>query len=252
MIDLAPVLRLGVLLVRPGMVVILAPGLGGPYAPALVKVGLTVMIAIALLPAVQVAPIRGELSLTVTLAREVAIGLALALVTRALISAAEFAGHLAGFQIGFSYGATIDPATGVRHTMLASLYGLLAVFAFLAVNGHHHVLRALVYSYQALPVGGGDVDRSLVASVAHTFGLTFTTAVRLAAPVVIVLLIVEVGVGLISRAAPAMSALAIGYPVRLVIGLGVVAALVGTVPSVIASLVERAIALALAMAGAFR
>jgi flagellar biosynthetic protein FliR len=251
-IDLTPVLRLGVLLVRPGMVVMLAPGLGGPYAPALVKVGLTLMIALALLPAVQVAPIRGELSLTVTLAREFAIGLALALVTRSLVAAAEFAGHLAGFQIGFSYGATVDPATGVRNTMLASLFGLLAVFTFLAVNGHHYVLRALAHSYEGMPIGAGHVDRSLVAAVGQTLGLVFATAVRLASPVVIVLLIVEVAVGLISRAAPAMSAMVIGYPLRLVIGLAVVAALVGTVPSVVASLVERVITLALSAAAAFR
>ena len=83
------------------------------------------------------------LTLAVVVAREAAIGLALGFALRALIAGAEFAGHLSGQQIGFSYGATIDPQSGVRNNMLATLYGMLATLGFLAINGHHAVLRAL-------------------------------------------------------------------------------------------------------------
>ena len=78
-----------------------------------------------------------EVSLALVIAREVAIGLSLAFVLRALIAGAEFAGHLSGQQIGFNYGATIDPQSGVRNNMLATLYGSLATLGFLAINGHH-------------------------------------------------------------------------------------------------------------------
>jgi flagellar biosynthetic protein FliR len=251
-IDLDPAARFGLLLVRPSMVVMLAPAFGGLYTPSMVKIGLIVMLAIGLFPSVGIVAAAGDVGLAVIVARELAIGMALGLVTRTLIIAAEFAGHLAGFQIGFSYGATVDPATGVRNTMIASLYGMMAVLTFLGVNGHHDVLRSLALSYTGMPIGGGHIDASLVSSVKQILGLVFTVAVRLAAPVVIVLLVLELGVGLISRTAPSLSFMVIGYPLRLIVGLGLMAALIGTVPGVVATIVGRVISLALTTAAAFR
>jgi flagellar biosynthetic protein FliR len=250
-IDFTPIARFGLLLVRPGMLVMVAPGLGGTYTPPQVKIGLTVLLAIALAPVVRM-PTGGDVGLMLVVAREVAIGMSLAIVTRALIAAAEFAGHLSGFQIGFSYGATVDPSTGVRNTTVAALYGMLAVLTFLGVNGHHALLRALSDSYVWLPIGAGDVNESLLASVRQIFALVFNVGVRLAAPIVVVLLIVELGVGLIARTAPSLSMMVIGFPLRVGIGLAVLAVVVTTVPGVIGSLVERVIRLALETAAAFR
>ncbi|MGH9370492.1 MAG: flagellar biosynthetic protein FliR [Vicinamibacterales bacterium] len=252
MIDLTPLIRFGLLLVRPGMLVMVAPAFGGLYTPPQVKVGLTVLMAIGLLPSVQVPPAGGDVGLAVMVTREMAIGMSLALVARALVASAEFAGHLSGFQMGFSYGATVDPSTGVRNTMIASLYGLLSVLTFLAVNGHHALLRALAESYAGLPIGAGELHDSILSAVSRILALVFTVGVRLAAPIIVVLLIVELAIGLIARTAPSLSMMVIGYPLRIVIGLAVLAALVSTIPGVIGSMVDRVIGLALETAAAFR
>ena len=252
MIDLAVVIRFGLLLVRPGMLVMVAPSLGGTYAPAPVKVATTVLLALVLAPTVSVAPAATDVSLTLIIAREVVIGLSLGLAVRALIGAAELGGHLSGYQIGFSYAATIDPVSGVRNSVITSLYGLLAMLAFFAVNGHHQVLRALVASYDGLPIGGGHVDASLLAGVREILGLIFIAGLQLAAPLVLVLLIVELAIGLMSRSAPALNFMAIGYPVRVVVGLIVLAAVVGTIPQVIATVVEQSLGIGLQLAAAFR
>src|SRR5881296_898016 len=131
----------------------LAPGLGGMYATSATKIGLTVLLALAVIPVAHMPDDFGDVALTIVIFREVSIGLALAFAVRALIAGAEFAGHLTGHQIGFSYGATIDPQSGVRNNMLAMLYGSLATLAFLAINGHHMLLRAMAASYQGLPIG---------------------------------------------------------------------------------------------------
>jgi flagellar biosynthetic protein FliR len=244
--------QFALLLVRPGMVVALSPGLGGAHIPAPVKIGLVVLIALGLMPSVVVSPTAGETALGLVIAREMAIGLAIAFVMRVLIAGAELAGYLSGAQIGFSYGATIDPASGVRSTMLATLYGSLATLTFLAVNGHHAVLRALSASYAGLPIGGGQINASLVGSVQQVLGLVFVIGARLAAPIVIVLLIVELAVGLISRTQPALNFMVIGYPLRLVIGLLLLAVLVPTVPAVTSSLVDTVVRVAAGTATAFR
>ncbi len=252
MIDLAVVIRFGLLLVRPGMLVMVAPSLGGTYAPAPVKVATTVLLALVLAPTIAVSPAATDVSLTLIIAREVVIGLSLGLAVRALVGAAELGGHLSGYQIGFSYAATIDPVSGVRNSVITSLYGLLAMLAFFAVNGHHQVLRALAASYDGLPIGGGHIDASLLASVREILGLIFIVGLRLAAPLVLVLLIVELAVGLMSRSAPALNFMAIGYPVRVVVGLIVLAAVVGTIPQVIATIVEQSLGIGLQLAAAFR
>jgi flagellar biosynthetic protein FliR len=251
-IELAVLERFGLLLVRPGMLIALAPALGGAHLPVPVKVGLTVLVAIGLLPSVSVPTDLPELTLGVVVGREAIIGMSLGFALRALIAGAEFAGHLSGQQIGFSYGATIDPQSGVRNNMLATLYGSLATLGFLAINGHHAVLRALAQSYSALPIGGGSLDASVVSSVRDILALVFVVAVRLAAPIIIVLLVVEVMVGLISRASPAMNYMVIGYPLRLIVGMTLLAALVPVIPAVTNSLVESVLMTGAQMARAFR
>jgi len=251
-IDLTLVVRFGLLLGRPGMLVLVAPPLGGTFAPTPVKVATTVLLALVLAPTVTVPAAGSDVSLTLIIAREVVVGLSIGFAVRALIAAAELGGHLSGYQIGFSYAATIDPVSGVRNSVITSLYGLLAMLAFFAVNGHHQVLRALVASYDGLPIGGGHVDASILTGVRQILGLIFIVGVRLAAPLVLVLLIVELAVGLVSRSAPSLNFMIVGYPVRLIVGLIVLAAMVGTVPQVIATAVERTVDLGLDLAAAFR
>lgn len=252
MIDLSVVIRFGLLLVRPGMLVMVAPVLGGTFAPTPVKVAITVLLALVLAPTVTVPALTSDVSLALIIAREMAIGLSLGLAMRALIAAAELGGHLGGYQIGFSYAATIDPVSGVRNSVITSLYGLLAMLAFFAVNGHHQILRAMAASYEGLPIGGGHVEESILTGVRQILALIFTVGVRLAAPLVLVLLLVELAVGLVSRSAPSLNFMVVGYPVRLLVGLLVLAVTISTVPQVVASVVDGTIDLGLRLAAAFR
>ncbi len=249
--DLSPVLRFGLLLVRPGIVVMLSPGLGGQQIPTMVKIGLTVMTAIALVPSVTL-PTIGNSGLALIILKEAAVGLSLAFALQVLIAGAEFAGHLASYQIGFSYGATIDPISGVRSTMLVSLYGMLATLVFLGVNGHHAVLRALAMSYDGVPIGAMRVNPSLLVAVRDLLAMVFVVGLRLAAPVLVVLLIVELTIGLISRTSPSLTYQVIGYPLRIMVGLFIVGALIYTVPAVTQSMLEAALMLGGRTASAFK
>ena len=250
--ELSVLSRLAMLLVRPGVVVALAPTFGGAFVTVRVKIGLTALIAIGLLPSVPVPPPISAIELGGVFAREIAIGLALGLAVRALVAGIEFAGHLSGFQMGLSYAATIDPANGVRNSTVASMFGMIAVLTLFAIDGHHTILRALANSYVGLPIGIGGVNASLVTSVRDTFALVFVTGARLAAPIVVVLIIVEIVVGFISRVAPALSFMVIGYPLRMVVGLFVLGLVVSAVPGVVSGLTGRTIRLALDTASAFK
>lgn len=248
----AAVAGLSVLLVRPGMLVIATPFFGSVNAPATVRVGLTVIVAVLLAPLVTVPSNPSLAALVVVLLREMAIGLGLALAMRGLIAGAEFAGHYTGLQVGLSMGALIDPQTGVQNNIIALLYGSLAVIICFFFNLHHVLLRALVESYQLLPIGLGGVGPTLAASVAELLGLIVVLGVRIAAPVVVVLLLVEIALGLLARVAPALNVMIAGLPVRMAVGLLVVAATVSVLPLLISRYVPTALELARALSGAFR
>lgn len=252
MTEFSVLVRIGLLVVRPAMLVSAAPLLGSTALLPQVKVALALLIAVVIAPAVTIAgPITG-LTLVTVIAREMAIGLALALVVRALIAGAEMAGHLAGFQIGFSYGATIDPVSGVRNTAVATLYGMIATITLFGINAHHMLLRALAASYTHMPIGQGQVHPSLLDGIRDTLGLVFVLGLRLAAPLLIVLLIVEVAIGLIARSAPALNMMVIGYGARLIVGMTVLAAVIATVPGIVSSFFESTLALGVRLAAGFR
>lgn len=228
------------------------PLFGTPFAPATVRLGLTVLLALVVAPFIPIPDVAQPGVMTWVVAREMAIGLAIGLAVRVMVAVAEGAGHLAGHQVGLSYGAMIDPQSGVRNSTLAILYTNLTLVLCLLLGVHHEVIRAWTASYDALPIGMGTVDASLGVVVARLLGFVFAGALRLAAPIIVVLLIVELMMGLMSRAAPSLNLLVVGAPLRLPIGLLVVAASLAALPTLITRLLPRAFELATAAASAFR
>ncbi|MCC7417934.1 MAG: flagellar biosynthetic protein FliR [Acidobacteria bacterium] len=252
MIDFAPAVRFALLLIRPGMLVASAPVFGAAFAPVRVRIGLSILLAVALLPSVEVPAMLPPVALALAVARELAIGLALGMAVRALIAGAEFAGHLTGTQIGLSYGSIVDPINGVRNNVIAGLYGNLALLVVFAIDGHHALVRTMSASYASMPIGEGHIDPSLARSVVAMLGLVFVLGVRLALPVMAALLIVELALGLVSRAAPAINLFVVATPVRLVVGLLVLASVLALAPGLVARFSGTALTMGARTAAAFR
>jgi flagellar biosynthetic protein FliR len=251
-IDLTPFVALGLLLVRPSTLIMTAPTFGGVFAPAPVKLGLTLFLALALVNQTPVPAIGSAVGIVLVIAREMAIGLALSLATRALMAAAEMGGHLAGFQMGLSYAATIDPASGVRNNVLSTLYSNVAMVAFLLTNTHHAFLRALRDSYERLPIGAGQIGASLPQAITEMLGLVFSFGVRLAAPLIIVLLVAELALALVSRSAPALNLMVVSAPIRLLLGLALLGVVAPAAMGVLNNLSGSVLRLGIHAAEAFR
>lgn len=233
MIDASVVERFALLMIRPGMLVVAAPVFGGIWAPSTLKIGVIVLVSFLLMPVVSLPSAIPATGIGLVAVREVLIGFALALGIRALVAGAEFAGHLSGFQIGFAYASLVDPQSGARNNLLSLVYGMLTVFTIFTMDAHHDLLRALALSYEAVPVGVGAVGTSLAEMVGLLLGVIFRVGLQLAAPVVVVLLIVEVALGLLTRAAPTLNLMAQGFPIRIAVGLLALAATLQAIPSVV-------------------
>jgi flagellar biosynthetic protein FliR len=244
--------QLGILVARPGTLIAAAPAFGGAFAPAPVRLGLAIVLAILMLPAVPPSALASTAGLGLVVLREMAIGLLMALALRAVLAGAELGGHLTGSQLMLSYGSVVDPQGGVRNNLVAALYGNLALLTFIAMNGHHALLRALAASYTTLPIGVGGIGPSLGATVVQLLGIVFVLGARLAAPIVVVMLLIEVGTALMARVAPSLNLMVVAPPLRVSVGLLAMAAMVPLVPSIVRAASSGIGELALRAAGAFR
>jgi flagellar biosynthetic protein FliR len=241
--DLSPILVFAIALIRPSLLVVGTPIFGGTFTPPYVRIGLIVVLGAFMAPVIGMPRTIEPGLFLVVVTREVLIGFALALSVRLLISGAELGGYLTGFQMGLSYAALVDPQSGVRNNILAALYGSIAMIVLLLTNGHHELLRALAASYEALPIGGGAVSTGLGELVARMFGLMFTLGVRLAAPLIVTLLMVEVSLGVMARVAPTLNLMVTAAPVRLLIGWMALALTVRVLPDIITRAFPQALQL---------
>jgi len=207
-----------------GMVA-LAPGLSIQQAPAQVRVLLALSLAAVLAPAVG-----AEVSLSDPLPfmglclAELAIGLALGFVAATLLEAMRFAGELLDLHIGLRAAQLFDPSSGVSSGLLSTTYHLLAVVLFVAINGHHWLLRGLAASFGLVPVGAAALPVALGSLVDHLGATIFVMALRVAAPVMAALLLADLAFGLVARAVPQINVFLVGIPAKLALGL-IVAAL---------------------------
>lgn len=248
--DLTPVLVFAIALIRPSLLVVGTPLFGGTFTPPMVRVGLVVVLGAFMAPLIGVPRTFEPGMFPTVVLREVLIGFALALSVRLLIAGAELGGYLSGFQMGLSYAALIDPQSGVRNNVLAALYGSFAMVVLLLTNGHHELLRALAASYEALPIGGGAIASGLAELVARMFGLMFTLGVRLAAPLIITLLLVEVALGVMARVAPTLNLMVTAAPVRLLVGWMALALTLRVLPDILTRAFPQALTLGARTAGA--
>jgi flagellar biosynthesis protein FliR len=157
------------------------------------------------------------------------IGLAIGLGAAILIGAAEAMGDLLAVQIGLSGASALDPLTNISVPVLGQFANLFAVTLMLSVDGHLVMLGALARSLQLLPVGG-EVNMAAGASSMVAMGSTlFVIGLRFAAPVLATVLLANVAMAILTRAAPQLNILSIAFPIQIAVGLFAFAA---TIPAI--------------------
>lgn len=214
---------------RAGVVIVMLPILGGEGAPSPIRVLLSFAIGIAVVgvPAGAMPGTPSELVLAA--GREVVIGLILGFLCRVLLAAPSLAGDLVAQELGLKMGEDLDPMTRLPASAVARVYETALLLVFLAVQGHHEILRALHASFDRFPVGELTLPGGL-DSLTGSIGLCLRYAVQIAAPMFAVLLCGSLVLALLTRAVPDLQVMTFGYPLRL---LAAVAAAVLLFPHVL-------------------
>ncbi|CAN7162673.1 flagellar biosynthetic protein FliR [Pseudoduganella sp. LjRoot289] len=197
-----------------------APVFGNRSVPTTVKMALGVLLAMIIAPTVPAIPAADPMSYAglLILAQEMLIGLAMGFTIRVVFAAVEMAGEISSLTMGLGFATFFDPNTQGRSSAISQFLALIATLAFLSVNGHLVLLSALAESFSTLPVSGLPVSGGGFKHVADWGARIFSAGMQLALPIVAALLITNVALGILTRAAPQLNLFGIGFPITLGIG----------------------------------
>lgn len=220
-----------------------APVLGNAAIPTRVKIGLGVLVTLIIAPTIGPLPKvePGSLEGLLILGQQVIIGLAMGFTVRIIFSAVEMAGEIAGLQMGLGFATFFSPRSDGSTLVVGRFLGLLATLTFLAMNGHLLMLSALAESFSVFPISAEPFSAGGWKMLAGWGGKIFEAGLGLALPVVTALLIVNLALGILTRAAPQLNIFAVGFPITLMVGM---AALMLSLPYFI-PVIERLITEAL-------
>lgn len=221
-INIAEIAILLAIIVRLGIILFMLPVFNSKNVPSPVKALIVVSLSIMLFPIVRkvTPPIAFDPAPMASLMiGELIFGVLFALSILLILSAFQLAGELIDFMIGFGFAQTAAPQGGSNSSVLASFAQLLAIMIFLSINGHLIIIRILVESFKTIPVGSFALNTEIFTRMLQLSGMLFVLAIKLASPVLSVLILTQAGLGLMAKFAPQVNILATSFPLTITIGI---------------------------------
>lgn len=215
------VIHFMLVMARLGGMMIAAPIFGHQGVPVRVRVAVTVATALGLaglVPVGAAATIVDVPGLVGPIVLELGVGLMVGLAMELVLSGAIMGGELVGIQMGLGIAQIVDPRTQLQVTPVALWMQFVALQVFLAVDGHHLLVQALMRSFELAPPGSLTFSGHEIGGLLASVGGVFEVAVRIAAPVLGGLLITDAALGLLARAVPQLNVFFMGFAVKIGVG----------------------------------
>lgn len=223
-------------LVRLGGLAIFAPIFASALIPRLVKVLLILFLGLATYPTLAAGPLRGaavpfELSsIAPMMASELLVGAVIGYLALLPLVALQMGGQIMGTQMGLGFARLYNPAMEDEGDVLEQILFFLGLSSFLAVGGHEQMTLAVMRSFHYIKLGGAGevisvcgwgIENGLVRLLASVLLAATEVGLRVAAPMVCLFLLESVALGFLSRSVPSLHLMNIGFPLRIIIGLGI-------------------------------
>lgn len=218
------------IMLRTGAMLMAMPLIGTRAVPARVRVLLAGTLAVALAPILPPLPAWGGFNAVAVLSilREIALGVAMGFLLRLVFEAGALAGEWVSQGMGLSFAQMADPLRGVSSGVVGQWFYLAFGLMFFASDGHLAMISLLVRSYQALPIGVALPDVNAMLAVAPDFlPAVLRGGLSLALPLMIAMLATNLAFGILAKAAPQLNPVQLGLPVALLMGLALLAVLMG-------------------------
>jgi len=199
-----------------------APVIGNPSVPVSIKIGLGLLLTVLVAPLVSVPAgiTPGSATGLLIMAQQMLIGLAMGFAMQVVFYASELAGEFIGLQMGLGFATLYDASVPGFIPILGQYLGVVFSLAFLAIDGHLLLVSAVVESFQVLPLSPFTAPSGIFA-VVQWGGSIFSFALTLSLPLLAALLITNLALGVLTRAAPQLNIFAIGFPLTILMGFAV-------------------------------
>lgn len=216
-IALAPVLHALLGSIRVLVMLLTGPVFGHPSIGVRIRVMMALMIAWAAAPtaAGDLASLDWTvLELAGAVGIEVLVGLTVGVGSGLIFAGILQLGEFMAIQGGLAAAQAIDPASGAPSVAIGSALNTFAMLVFLAIGGHHELIRGITTSFDALPIGGRLPDTAAFYQIAQLGSVIFEIAFRFAAPVTVVIFVQNVVTGVLGRAMPQLNLLIVNLPLH--------------------------------------
>ncbi len=197
-----------------------APIIGTRTVPVRIRMVMAVVLTAVIFPVIPQVPVTDPVSAEGLMisAQQVFIGISMGLSIRIVFIALEVAGQAIGQLMGLMLASMVDPTNGNQVPIIGQFYLLLATLLFLAVDGHLMMIRVLAESFNSMPIATTGISANSAWEIVTWTGVILKTAVLIALPALVSLLIVNLSFGVMTRSAPAMNIFAVGFPIMIILG----------------------------------
>ena len=189
------------------------------------------IVAIQMVPVVSVS-YQGVFGFSIIVLKETAVGMILGFMCNLCFYIINFAGQLIDMELGLSMANMFDPATNVQVTVTGNIYNYFVMLMLVATNMHYYIIRAIFDSFSYFNVGKAVFHTSLKEIMVDFVANYFLIAVRIVLPIFCCMLIINVVLGVLAKAAPQMNMFVVGIQIKVLVGLILLLILVQTIPSV--------------------
>jgi flagellar biosynthetic protein FliR len=226
------------------------PPFSSRAVPAMAKVVLSLGLAFTVAPSLVSAEIPVDtMGLLVTVVTQALVGLAMGFLTSLLFTAVAAAGSLVDVFGGFSLAQGFDPLGMNTNTVFGTFHQMLATMLLFASGGHLLVLGGLLRTFEVLPLGTSPELDGASDLFVHGFTIFFVTAVQIAAPLVAVLFLADLGLALLTKVAPQLNAINVMFPAKIGLTLLLVGLSFPVLPGVMRTMVDLSLQAMAAAAG---
>lgn len=235
--------------VRITAFLVIAPPFSHTTVPMRIRAMLGVGLALAVSPAVT--PGHEPLAVgafVLAVIGQAVTGALLGFLVLVLFSAIQGAGNLVDTFGGFQIAQAFDPGMAINGAQFTRLFQMTAIVLLFVSDGYQMVLGGLFRSFDAVPITGMIELEQPVEVLVGAAGQMMLSAAQIAGPLVIVLFLADVGLGLITRVAPALNAFALGFPLKIAFTLMLVGFVYAALPGIVSSIIEDATRLVIEVA----
>lgn len=210
------------IVIRTLGMMLMMPFLSNRNIPSIAKLGVTLFVAIIL---INVVPIdlavssAQPLEFAVYVVKEFITGWLLGFSAYVVFAILTLAGQFIDYQIGFSMVNVFDPMSETQITITGNLYYFIFLLIFLMTRSYFFIFKGLKESFMYVPLGQMTLSTYLYNSFIDFFNDFFLTALQIAAPIFFVMLVTNVVLGILARTVPQLNMFAIGFPIKILLGL---------------------------------